>query len=61
MQNCRQSPGFGKRDVADVVLEVELAVLDPVGMIEIERHAHEPPAERPGQVQPILAGTRGSP
>ena len=50
MQNWRQSPG-GERDVADVVLEVELGVLDPPRVVEVAGHPHHLLAERPGQVQ----------
>ena len=40
-------------DVADVELEVEVAVLDPVRVVELERHPHQPLAERPRDVQPL--------
>ncbi len=37
--------GLGQADVADVELEVEVLVLDPVGVVEVQRHAHEAAAE----------------
>ena len=40
-------------DVADVELEVEVGVLDPVRMVEAERHLDEPLAEDPRHVQPL--------
>ena len=30
--------GFGQGDMAHVELEVEVIIVDPVGMIEIQRH-----------------------
>ena len=36
---------LGQRDVADVVFEVEVLVLDPVRMVEVERHAQQLLAE----------------
>ena len=33
--------GLGQGDVADVVFDVEILVLDPGGIIEIERHAQD--------------------
>ena len=47
-------PRLRQRDVAHVVLEVELSVLDPVRMVEIERHAHQSSSEHVRQVQPLL-------
>ena len=43
--------GLGQRDMADVEFKVELRVLDPIGMVEIERHPHQPLAKaaRAGQ------------
>ena len=40
-----------QRDVAHVVLEVEVGVLDPVRVVEPERHLHQPLAERARHVQ----------
>ena len=37
--------------MADVVLEVEVGILDPVRVVEAERHLDEALAERPGHVQ----------
>jgi hypothetical protein len=34
--------GAGQGDVADVVFQIEILVLDPVWVIEIERHPHQP-------------------
>ena len=46
----------GRRDrgLADVEVEVEVRVVDPVRQVEPERDLHEPPAQRRQQVQPIL-------
>ena len=46
--------GLGQGDVADVELEVEVRVLDPVRMVEVERHADQPLTEHPGLVQALL-------
>jgi hypothetical protein len=46
--------GLGQRDVTHMELEVEVGILDPVGMIEVERDSHQPLAEHPGLVQPTL-------
>ena len=54
MQNWRQSPGFGSAMWRTWILEVELAVLDPVRVIEVERHPHELPPERVREVHPVL-------
>ena len=43
--------GARQGDLAHVVFEVELAVLDPVRVIQIRRHADDLLAERSGQVQ----------
>ena len=42
--NAQLSPvtRFGQRQVADVVFEIERLVLDPIRIIEIERHPHQP-------------------
>lgn len=41
----------GERELADVVREVEVDVVDPVGAVQPERHVLEPPSEvtEPGQ------------
>ncbi|MFO1426188.1 MAG: hypothetical protein U1F11_04275 [Steroidobacteraceae bacterium] len=44
--------GLGQGDVAHVVLEIEAVVLDPVGRIQVERHAQQPVAEDRREVQP---------
>ena len=41
-------------DVADVELEVEVGVLDPVRVVEVERHPHQPLAEHPGLVEALV-------
>ena len=41
----------GQRRLADVELEVEVRVLDPVRQVQAQRHRHEPPAQRREQVQ----------
>ena len=48
MHNCRQSPGFGK----DVKLEIEIRVIHPIGMIEIQRDPHQFLPENAGTVEP---------
>ncbi len=45
---------LGQRDVAHVVLEVELLVLHPVRVIEVGGNPHHLLTEGPGQVQPGL-------
>ena len=47
MQNCRQSPGPGQGDVPHVVLEVEVRILDPIRVIEPQRHLHQALPEGP--------------
>ena len=47
-------PRLRQREVPHVVLEVEVAVLDPVRMVEVERHPHELPAERVREVHTLL-------
>ena len=37
--------GLGQRDVTDVIFHVEIGILDPVRMIEVERHTHQPLAK----------------
>ena len=54
MHSWRQSPGCRQGDVADVELEVEVRILDPVRVVEVERHPHEPLAEHAGLVQPLV-------
>ena len=39
-------PGAGQMDVADVEVEVEVGVVDPVRVVESERHLDEAPAQR---------------
>ena len=56
--------------MADVVVDVEVGILHPVGHVETERHLDEAPAERGqivdpledealGRLQPAAAGRRG--
>ena len=45
---------FRQRDVPHVELEVEVLVVDPVRMVEIERDAHDLAPERIADVQPAL-------
>ena len=54
--DAQLAPVTGRRqgDVADVELEVEVGILDPVRVVEVERDAHEPLAEDAGLVQPLL-------
>ena len=43
----------GKGDVSDVEVEIEVGVLDPVGLIEPERHLDESVTIRGNEVQPL--------
>jgi hypothetical protein len=36
----------GQRDLAHVKLEVEVRIVDPVAVVEVERHLGQPPPER---------------
>ena len=45
------SKALGQGDVPDVVLEVEVAIPDPPGPVEPERHIDEPLPEALGDVQ----------
>ena len=52
-----QLPRVARRrqpDVAHVEVEVEVRILDPVGMIEAQLHLHQAPPIRRQQVQPVL-------
>ena len=49
----RVAPGRGERHLADVELDVEALVVDPVGVIEPERDLREAPAERRQQMQAL--------
>ena len=44
--------GRGQRELADVEVEVEVRVVDPVGVVDPERHLGQAPAKRRQQVQP---------
>ena len=46
--------GRGERDVADVEVDVEVRVLDPVRLIESERHLDEPPTGGRHEVQMVV-------
>ena len=48
------APRRGQRELTDVEVEVELGVVDPVRIIEPERHLGEPPAERGQKRQALL-------
>ena len=43
-----------QRDVTNVKLEVEVGILDPVGVVEVERHPHQPLAKDARLVQPLV-------
>ena len=43
----------GKRDVADVVVDVDSAFVNPVRMVEAERHTSQSPPQRGQQVYPL--------
>ena len=45
--------GLGQRELAHVVLEVEVRIVDPVGVVEVERDAAQAPAERRQQRQAL--------
>ena len=45
---------LGQCDVADVEFDVEFRVFDPIGIIEIERHAHQPLPETPRATEATL-------
>ena len=44
--SCSSVPGRRQRHLAHVVAEVDLGLLDPVGMVEPERDLGQPPAQR---------------
>ena len=48
--SSRRPPGDGRRDPADVVVEVEVRILDPDRVVDAERHLHDPAAERRHEV-----------
>ncbi len=48
-----QVAGRGQRDLADVVVEVDVRLLDPERVVEAERDLDEAPAERREQVQAL--------
>ena len=48
--------GLRKPDVAQVKVEVEVRVLDPVRVIETERHLDQPPAIRRQQMNALVDG-----
>jgi hypothetical protein len=43
--------GGGHPDAADVVVEVEVGILHPHRVVELERHLDEPPGERRDEVE----------
>ena len=49
---CR--PRRRHRGVADVEVEVEVRVVDPERVVEVERHVAQPPAQRLEEVEPAL-------
>ena len=51
--SCSGVPGGGDRVVADVEVDVEVGVLDPVRQVEAERHLDEAPPERGQLVDPF--------
>ncbi len=46
--------------MADVVVQVEVRVVDPVRMVEVERHLHQPATHRleptEERVEPLVGG-----
>ena len=49
----RVAAGRRQRQLADVVLEIEVRIVDPVRVVERERHFLQPPAEGWQQRQPL--------
>ena len=45
--------GRGQRELAHVIVEVDLDLLGPERVVEVEGDGHEPPAERREQVHPL--------
>ncbi len=58
--NAQLAPVAGLRqaDVADVKLEIEVFVFDPIRMVEAERYVDELLAERARAVQPLFDVTQ---
>jgi hypothetical protein len=46
-------PRRDQRELADVEVQVEVLVVEPVGVVQPERDLHEPPAHRREQRQPL--------
>ena len=46
--------GGGQADLANVILQIEARILDPIGMVQAERHVDQPPASGRHQVQAFL-------
>ncbi len=44
---------LGKRNVADMVFEVDFRFVDPVGAVKIERHANQAAAQYRRDIQPF--------
>ena len=47
-------PGCRQGNMADMIFKIEILVLDPIGMIEIERNAHKFLAKATCAAKPIL-------
>ena len=47
-------PRGRERGLPDVEVQVEVGVLDPVGQVQPERDAHEPPVERRQEMKPLF-------
>ena len=42
--------GFGQGNVADMIFKIEIRVFDPIGIVEVERHANKPLADCAAQL-----------
>ena len=51
--SSRGPPGDGQRGAAHVVVEVEVGILDPQRVVQVERHRHQAAPERRQQVHPL--------
>ena len=45
---------LGERDVTHVIFKIEIRVIDPIRVVEAERHVGQLAAEALGQVQALL-------
>ena len=45
--------GLGQRDVANVVFEIDLGLVHPVGTVQIERHPNQAAAKNRRDIEPL--------